>query len=353
MTDEVTLTVGNTSISGWQAVRVSRGIERMPADFDISLTERYPGVDQVSIKAGDSCVLSIGSDVVLTGYVDRTVRSVDPRQHPITISGRGMCQDLVDCSAQISSFMFQNMTTAAIAAALAEPFGIGVSAQSTGMVHPQVCLNVGETPFMVIDRLCKLANLLCYENESGNLVLASVSTGDPGKGFQLGTNVERMTYVQDVSQRFSKYRVYPIGTALFTDAGQLPQAEFEVSDSLMTRYRPKAFIALNGDPGASVSNAHAQWECNRRIGRGNVITTTVDSWRDENGQLYTPNTRVMVDADDLKVQAGQAWLISAVSMHRGPDGTHADITLMPPDAFAPEPITYLPVAADVAAGLSS
>jgi len=350
--NDVTLTVGGTSISGWQSVRITRGIERMPSDFDIALAERYPAVDEVTVNPGQACTLKIGDDTVITGYVDRTSRAIDPRQHPLTISGRGMCEDLVDCSAQVATFMFQNMSTAAIAGALAKPFGIDVLALSSGIVHPQVCLNVGETPFSVIDRLCKLANLLCFENEAGNLVLAPVASGEAGNGFQSGRNVERSAYVQDISQRFSSYRVYPIGTALFTDAGQLPQAEFEISDPMVTRFRPKAFIAQSGDPGAAVSNAHAQWECNRRIGRGNMLVITTDSWRDEGGELYAPNTLVSVDLPELKVQPGQDWLVSEVTLRRGMDGTHADLFLMPPQAFAPEPILYLPIAADVAAGLS-
>lgn len=351
MTDDVILTVGGTSISGWQTVRVTRGIERIPSDFDIALTERYAGVDEVTLNPGDACTLEIGADTVITGYIDRTSRTVDAHQHPLSISGRGMCQDLVDCSAQVSSFMFQNMSTSAIATALVQPFGISVLALSPGIVHPQVCLNVGETPFTVIDRLCKLANLLCYENESGNLVLAPVSSDAASSGFQTGRNVERASYVQDNSQRFSVYRVYPISVALFTDAGQLPQAEFAVSDPLITRFRQKAFIAQSGDPGAAVSNAHAQWECNRRIGRGNVIAITTDSWRDDSGNLYAPNMLVSVDIPELKVQAGQPWLVSEVTLRRGMDGTHADLVLMPPQAFSPEPILFLPIAADVAAGL--
>ena len=162
--DDVTLTIGGTVVSGWKAVRITRGIERIPSDFDISLTERYPNLGDVSVSPGDACVLKIGADTVVTGYVDRVTRTVDPHQHPITVSGRGMCEDLVDCSAQLQTFQFQNQTTAAIAGALAGPFGIDVLALSVGIVHPQVCLNVGESPFSVIDRLCKLAN--CWRSRA-------------------------------------------------------------------------------------------------------------------------------------------------------------------------------------------
>lgn len=41
--DTLSITVGGLILSGWQQVRLTRGIERFPSDFSISLTERYPG----------------------------------------------------------------------------------------------------------------------------------------------------------------------------------------------------------------------------------------------------------------------------------------------------------------------
>ncbi|MBB5510471.1 hypothetical protein [Paraburkholderia atlantica] len=87
-----------------------------------------------------------------------------------------------------------------------------------------------------------------------------------------------------------EYLVYLVSTGIFTDDGQPPLAEYTVADDTMPRFRPKAFIAQNGDAGAEVSNAQALWECNRRIGRGNVLSVTAMSWRDSDGVLYRPNT---------------------------------------------------------------
>lgn len=75
MTDDVTLTVNGSSISGWKSVRITRGMERIPADFDISMTERFPNTTSVVVMEGDPCIVKIGVDAVITGYVDRvTVR---------------------------------------------------------------------------------------------------------------------------------------------------------------------------------------------------------------------------------------------------------------------------------------
>lgn len=43
MSDELTLSIGGRQLSGWTSTRVTHGIEHCPSDFEISMTERYPG----------------------------------------------------------------------------------------------------------------------------------------------------------------------------------------------------------------------------------------------------------------------------------------------------------------------
>jgi len=191
MRNDVTLTVNGSTVAGWKSVRITRGMERIPADFDISMTERFPNTTTAVVMEGDPCIVKIGADAVITSYVDRVAESVSATTHTISISGRGKCEDLVDCAAQFDSFQFMNVSTADIAAQLARPFGISVKALSAGILHPQVCLNVGESPYAVIDRLCKLAQVLCYEDADGDLVIGPLSTVEAAGGFALGVNVEQ------------------------------------------------------------------------------------------------------------------------------------------------------------------
>jgi prophage tail gpP-like protein len=351
MPDDLTLTVGGQSISGWTSVRVTRGMERIPNDFDISMTERYPHVTDVTVSEGDPCTVTIGGDTVITGFVDRVSEQVDAHNHVLSIAGRGKCEDIVDCAAQFDSFQFQDVMTADIAALLCKPFAIEVKALSQGMLHPQVCMNVGESPYALIDRLCKVAQLLCYEDADGALVLAPLSDTEVAGGFALGVNVERASYTRDMSQRFSTYRVYLVGTALLADLGQQSLAEYTVNDQLVTRFRPTAFIAQTDDAGATVSNQHALWECNRRIGRGNVVTVTTSSWRDAAGALYEPNTLAALSLPQLKLIDGQKFIIGELTYRRDMNGSGCDLILMLPQAFQPEPILYLPLAADAAAAM--
>ncbi|HEN3351325.1 TPA: phage tail protein, partial [Yersinia enterocolitica] len=45
MSDDLTLRIGNKLITGWDNIRVTRSIERLPSDFSLSLMDLYPGSD--------------------------------------------------------------------------------------------------------------------------------------------------------------------------------------------------------------------------------------------------------------------------------------------------------------------
>ncbi|MEW9584911.1 phage baseplate assembly protein [Paraburkholderia sp. DGU8] len=49
MSDDVSLTVNRSTVAGWTSVRITRGMERIPSDFDISMTERFPDTTTVAL----------------------------------------------------------------------------------------------------------------------------------------------------------------------------------------------------------------------------------------------------------------------------------------------------------------
>src|SRR5690348_15310158 len=129
MADDLSLKVAGRIISGWAEIRVTCGVERCPNDFDIALTERFPGeADALVVQPGDACEVRIDGDVVVTGYVDRFMPSIAASRHTIRVTGRGKCEDLVDCSAEWPNSQISGSSALAIAEKLAKPYGISVSA---------------------------------------------------------------------------------------------------------------------------------------------------------------------------------------------------------------------------------
>jgi prophage tail gpP-like protein len=344
MDDELILMVGTSSISGWQAVRVTRGIERCPSDFEIALTQRAPN-GQIIVKPGDPCLVSLGGDVVITGYVDGHEASFGATQHDLRITGRGKCQDLVDCAAEWKGGQTTGATALEIARKLAEPHAIQVDAaapeQDNLPLIPRINLILGETAFEIIERVCRFRGLLAYETSDGNLLLAQAGTSKASGGFEEGKNIEAATLSLSMASRFREYRALLQSMDRVGELGGIGNLQYVAYDTGVRPNRKMVIIAEYGDSGAQVCKQRALWEAARRLGRASHITLTTDSWRDTAGKLWEPNTLVPILLPSLDLPDA-TWLITEVTYRRDEAGTHADLTIMPPAAFLPQPVLLIP-----------
>lgn len=346
--DELTLRVGAADIRGWSEVRVTRGVERVPGDFEIVMTERYPNdLSEITVLPGQSCQVLLGSDVVITGYVDTVMPSISARGHQIRVSGRGKCCDLVDCSAEWPGGQISGTNALGIAQKLAQPYGIDVAISpdvSPGTPIPQLNLILGETAWEVIERVCRYQALLAYELADGSLLLNQVGTYAHSSGFALGENVQSASVRYSMSQRYSDYVSFITSVEQFGDLGPGtvdPNQIARIRDNTVTRHRQLDIIAEAAAGGSDIAAVRAQWEMGRRFGRSFVCSLTTDSWRDGAGQLWQPNWLANLRLGALKLPESR-WVISEVTYRIDQSGTIAQLTLMPPAAFEPQPVLLQP-----------
>nr|GAT43695.1 predicted protein [Mycena chlorophos] len=348
--DDLTLAIDGQSMAGWNSIRVTRGVERVPSDFSIEMTERYPDeLAKVAIQPGMSCTVSIGDDLVITGYIDHFVPSIDATGHSIQVVGRSRCCDLVDCSAEWQGSQVSGTSALDIAQKLAAVYGIGVvSAVQSLPSIPQFNLWVGESGYDVIERVCRYSALLAYDLPNGNLQLAQVGTANAASGFAEGSNVLKASVDFNADQRYSIYQMYPQGTDEMADVGASMKAVATATDPNVSRRRALYMVLEAGGAGLALAQQRVYWELARRAGRSRIVSLTCDSWRDSAGTLWTPNTLAPVSLPSLKLVSGQ-WVITEVTYNRSEEGTTADIQLMQPDALKPEPIVLQPMFGDVTA----
>jgi prophage tail gpP-like protein len=351
----LTLEVNGKAFSGWEAVRVTRGIERCPSDFDLLVTERNPfDPGTVSIEPGQTCQVKIGGDLVLTGYVDRYTGSITPSQHQVRIQGRSKCEDLVDCSAGFFAdgssrgMSMRESSLVDMANKLASPFkitaksltGDNVPIGDTSGNPIQFTIMLDETPYEIIERVAAYASVLAYDDTDGNLLLSRVGSRTAASGFSQGVNVQAAAVGFALDDRYSLYIPRLFNTDDLQN-GVSGQVKFQsVTDAAVPRFRPLAVVTIQNDQGQPLVERRALWERNRRYGRSQPIRVTCDSWRDTSGALWEPNTFAPVDIPALKI-VKQNWIISQVSFIRDASrGTVADLVLMPPAAFdvAPAPL---------------
>ncbi|AYQ89186.1 Mu P family protein [Burkholderia gladioli] len=349
------------TISGWLTVRMTRGIERCPSDFEVSYTEPYPGINDILVQEGDWVEVKLGADTVMTGFVDRCTISITSHEHSLRVNGRSRCQDIVDCAAYLPGGQLLNMTVDQIAAALCAPFGVTVSVAAGTDVGPpisQLNVAVGERPYDLLELICRYRGLLLYDMPDGNLMLAAggdskqsgpvaIGTRVTSSGFKEGINVESVTFVRSMDERYSQYDAAYAGLDTFKDSGDGGLIVAHGSDDTVPRFRYHAIISEQVAGGAAIAADRVNWEIAYRYGRSFPVRLVTDSWRDSAGDLYEPNVLVDIDLPSLKLPP-KRWLIAEVTYRRDEQGTHAELLIMPPEAFYQEPIILNPVFPDTA-----
>jgi prophage tail gpP-like protein len=353
------LTVGNQTVTGWQRVSVTRPLAAIPASFSIEVTERYPNAADIDLKPGFPCTVKIGSDLVLTGYVDRYTSAISASQHTIRVEGRSMSEDLVDCSAVVKKtsagntptqgLQIRNGDVLSIVRALAAPYGVTVQCDAPGPFRaiPQFNINLGETVWEIIDRITRYSKLIAYDMPDGSIMLSEVGKVSMASGFRIGVNVETADVMFSTDQRYSEYEGHLIAMmSLGTDAGEnFPTVGEIVRDDEMAalrrpdgspRFRKLYVISEQFDMGRPIAGDRAAWEKNRRWGQSFNFSVTTDAWRDASGKLWSPNYLAPIDAEALKLKH-RDWLIGTVTYLRDESGQHAHLSLWPKEAFTVEP----------------
>lgn len=338
--NDVTLTVNGMDFGGWKDVRISAGIERQARDFSTGITWKWPGSGDRPrmIRQWDSCEVRIGSELVLTGYVDATPVRWDSKQISVSVSGRSRTEDLVDCGAENSPGQWRNQSVLAIVTALAAPYGIKVVAEAdAGGVLTDHTIQPGETVFESIDRLLRLSRLLSTDDASGRLVIARPgSAGRAVDRLERGINLLSGDAPLDFSEVFSEY--VSKGQRAGTDeVFGLAASEVEARASDTRVGRKRVMVLHEGKQiTPELARQRVAWERENRISKALATSYEVQGWRQSNGALWRHNQIVRV-VDPL-IGFDRDMLITAIDYtETNEGGTKAKVTVAPPDGFEAEP----------------
>lgn len=249
---------------------------------------------------GVEVVISRGSEILVTGYVNRVRQSFSSRELSTSIEGRSATADLVDCSATHKTGTWLNKNARAIIADICEPFGIFVDTtlddatlKAAGEdTFPRFSIEPGETAFATIDRICKVRGLLPITRADGALLLVRKIKGldslatkkitpQPGV-IMMQRQLSRSRILShertyDESERHSSY-----ASPTHMSAPQDASHRITVTDGGVERWRP--IIIIPDAPQTPVETLNRlNWEKNVRIGRTERFRFTVSGtgWTDQ------------------------------------------------------------------------
>ena len=334
--DEVVLSVGGTRFEGWESVAISRSMEQGPHDFELALTNTWRSLRHREIRAGESVRLSIGNDVVISGDIDDLQPDYDAERVQLAVAGRSRLADLVDCSTVGKSFSRQSLD--AIARAICEPFGIEVVVSiDAGAAFANVVLDEGQSPWEFLDYLARVRGVRLMGDESGRLIITGPGNRLAARPLVLGDNIVSGRGQFTFRSRFAEYLVVSRnGDTYLGDAESTTSIAGKAADMGVRRYRPTVIVA-DDDCTPAECQAQAEWQRNTAWGRGQSVVYTVRGWREQpGGQVWTPNTRVMVDDPYMGVK--EERLLVEVRLLLDDQGQRSELMVMPREAMLRKPL---------------
>jgi prophage tail gpP-like protein len=331
--------------SGWKSIRVTRSIESLAGSFALDVSDRWANQDEPwPIREEDPCQIAIDGTVVVDGFVDKRSQSISATSRALSYSGRDRAGSLVDCSAIVSGgatagskWTFYNVDVAQFTAAVAKPFGIRVSVQP-GLKLPKVpvlALHPGETAYESIKRAAGDDGVLVVSDGAGGIVITRAGASRAAALLQ-GDNVLSASVEYDGAERFHRYIIATQVPGTDEAAGEATQIQGQALD-LGVR-RTERVLLIRPDKGYSAADARrrADWEARTRAARAEKVSVSVQGWYQRaGGALWTPNANTLVSIPSIGVNGNM--VISQVEYSIGDGGQITQLSLVRPDAFAPEP----------------
>ena len=332
--NDVSLYIDNVIYGGWTSLSIKRSLEAAAGSFSLTLTERWEDNTNFTvwpIYDGDNAVVKIGNDIVITGYVDDVSISLSSTGHSITVSGRDLTEDIVDCSAMNRPGQWLNRTLEQIASDLCGPFGVSVSSDvNTGGPIAEVIIQPGETVYQTLERIAKGRQLLITSTADGKLVFTRSSSNVLPITLLEGENILSCEGSFSSKDRFSSYTVEGQPDSI---CGYVA-CKASASDAAVPRYRPLLVIAEEKANQAYCQN-RAVWESLVRAAKAASVSITVQGWRAPSGDLWAVNNLINMTAPSIRIDC--ALLITEVEFKKDSSGTTTALVLKRQDAFLPDP----------------
>ena len=363
--NQVEIRVGGKRYGGWKSVLITSSIEQVARAFALEVTENFPGNTAfTALQTGELVQVYIGEDLVCTGYITSTPIRYDGKTITVQVQGKSRTVDLVDCCPPSAAYAppaasanlwsevkgksgkvqaspstakpqtsWKNLPAGRIIEELAKPYGITLTISAESNEVKTHTVNPGETVFESIKRLITKDNLVLTDDEAGNLVLVEPGgAGQATDALELGGNILKASARFDASARFSHYVALGQHAGTDEDFGRTAAEDKGLAaDPEVKRFRLKV-LKDSGQASLKTAGDRAQFEANFQAARFRAVTYTVQGWRQSDGSLWRPNTKVIV-RDQTLFPGGLEMLVVQTKLQLSSAGMTAELGLMPPDGY--------------------
>jgi len=329
------LLLGTSAYTGWTALRVHTSIEHCASAADLTVTERWPGADpaRATLRPGLRATLQLGTQTVLTGWIDAVSRDLGPTLRTIQLAVRDATGDLVDCSALVRQYTGQTLLQIATDQCGALDLAVAATPNTDlGGPFKRVASEPGQSVFEFLDQLARQRAVLLLPDGQGGLLLGRPGLTLSPTALVEGDNLLGMQAVADWRDRYSRIVVY--GQSAGDDdwhGKQAAELRAETTDAAVADSRPRLLV-VTAEQGETDLSARADWERRTRAGRALKARARVQGWEAVPGRLWRAGETVRVQAPGMGVS--ETLVIVGVHYSLDQGGTTTDLELTRPDAYA-------------------
>lgn len=366
----ISLSVGGSSYDQWTSAEVSRDIEDISGAF--SFTIRAPvanarALDYVSmmagkeVKKGDKATISVDGQPVMIGWVEEKESEINENQASVTISGRDLTGDLIDCSALPDGpAEMKNVKLEAAVKKIAAPYGLKVRSEvDTGDPFDRYSIDLSETSMSAIEKGTRSRKVLILSDGIGGLVITRAGAKKaPDRLVQPG-NIKSARFKESDKEQYSETTVRgqgehagkkrkgqpldasaePLSIGARTSSGQSKTeterqgtvATGKAKNGNMKRYRPMICLARS-KADAKECQDEADWKQRTSEAKAEELVVTVHGFRGRGG-IWRINEMVPVQDGFHGIDAD--LLIKSVIFRQSGDEMETELTVVDPGAYDP------------------
>jgi prophage tail gpP-like protein len=180
------VSIGGQNFSSWESVLVKNDFLNAPPVF----TLQTDGAKK--IKLGDDCVIKLGGQTAITGYINVIQPAYDGNRHGLQVQGRSKTQDCIDCSIILgdsNNGNFDGQTLSSIANTILKPYSIKFTNKGKDAAFEHAQVHPGETAYQFIKRLALQLKLYLIHDEFGNLIAIDKAIDSSQTQLEEGKNI--------------------------------------------------------------------------------------------------------------------------------------------------------------------
>lgn len=372
--NKIRLFVNGKAYDFWEEASIVSALDAVSMSFDLTVTANHEAnaSSLLPFSVGDHVEIFIDTDLVLTGYIDKTPFDYSATSASAKVSGHAKTVDLIDCTVMLDNIQFKNedvkswtntpkknKTTinapdvygiswrkqklGVIIAQLINPYNIKLVVEGNVQSKLDKVMNFDATPtdtvLKTIQNLTKNENLLFYCDEEGDLVVGEKGIKSATDELVLGGkegNILTGHADFDGTKLFKYYRIQGQTKGNNQNFGKsICNINQTATDPFIKRVRLKT-EKEKGQASSSNCKNQADGEMNYQEALFNKVTYKVQGWRQKDGSLWKINSLVKIHDSFLGIDTDQSdnFLITKVTFNlSNSGGTTTTLEVVPPEGF--------------------